>query len=320
MRGLLGIRRARLFVSQHEPVLGTTLQIYVRAGSPQLAHALEQRLLDEIDHSARVFSVFDPTSELARWRADDSDDAQPGPELLHLLDTALHWQAVGGGAFNPAVGVLTARWKQAEVDDVVPSREELAELARSICSPRYRVDRGVVSKTGDCTQLNFNALAKGMVVDIATARVIETERPESLTVNIGGDLVHSGSGELVVGIEDPLRAYDNGLPLARVAITNAGMATSGSARRGFRIDGTWFSHIIDPTTGWPVDHVASASVIAPGVATADVVATLLSVLEPTAGRALVDSLTVSMAALIGFCIVDPTGVVTTNAVWDAQAR
>ena len=194
-------------------MLGTTLQIRTRTRSPHSAHALEQRLLDEIDRLARAFSVFDPTSAPVRWRAHDNA-AEPGAELLHLLDIALHWQAVGGGAFNPAVGVLTQRWKQAEGDGVVPANEELAELARSICTSRYRIDRGIVSKTGDCRQLNFNALAKGLVVDLATARAFEAERPESLTVNIGGDLVHRGAGELVVGVEDPLRAYDNGLPLA----------------------------------------------------------------------------------------------------------
>ena len=319
MRELLGIRRSRLFVSQHEPVLGTTLQIRSRTRSPQSAHALEQRLLDEIDRLAMVFSVFEPTSELSRWRADDND-SQPGPELIHLLDTALHWQAVGGGAFNPAVGVLTAHWKRAEADNVMPSNEELAELAHSIGTLRYRIDRGIVSKTGDCRQLNFNALAKGLVIDLVTAHAFETEQPESLTVNIGGDLVHRGTGEVLVDIEDPLRAYDNGTALARVAITNAGLATSGSARRGFRINGTWFSHVIDPTTGWPVDHVASASVIAPSAATADVVATLLSVLTPDAGRAMADSLTASMRVGIGCCIVNRAGVMTTNDVWDEQAR
>ena len=146
-------------------MLGTTLQIRTRTRSPHSAHALEQRLLDEIDRLARVFSVFDPTSAPVRWRAHDNA-AEPGAELLHLLDIALHWQAVGGGAFNPAVGVLTQRWKQAEGDGVVPANEELAELARSICTSRYRIDRGIVSKTGDCRQLNFNALAKGLVVDL----------------------------------------------------------------------------------------------------------------------------------------------------------
>ena len=115
----------------------------------------------------------------------------------------------------------------------------------------------------------------------------------------------------------------NAPPLTKVAIAGQGLATSGSARRGFRIDGRWYSHVIDPRDGWPVDRVASATVIAPDAATADVVATLLSVLPPVDGLALIEGglkLPGSATPSLGCCIVARDGTVTTDAVWDAHVR
>jgi thiamine biosynthesis lipoprotein len=68
------------------------------------------------------------------------------------------------------------------------------------------------------------------------------------------------------------------------------VATSGDYRRGLRIGGRWFSHIIDPRTGTPVPNVSSATVVAGEAATADALATAISVLGAQDGVALVDSL------------------------------
>lgn len=68
------------------------------------------------------------------------------------------------------------------------------------------------------------------------------------------------------------------------------VATSGRARRGFRIDGRWYSHVIDPRTGWPVDAPASVSVVAPTAEVADVVATVVGVLGPRDGLAVAERL------------------------------
>ena len=97
-----------------------------------------------------------------------------------------------------------------------------------------------------------------------------------------------------------------------------GLATSGSARRGWRIAGRWYSHVIDPRSGRPVDHVASASVVAPDAATADAVATVLSVLAPAEGVAFVEGLddVPDVAALV----VGADGSTWRSAGWAALER
>jgi hypothetical protein len=61
-------------------------------------------------------------------------------------------------------------------------------------------------------------------------------------------------------------------------ITNKAVATSGNYRRGELINGHWYSHIVDPRTGLPADHILSATVVAPDATDAGALATAFNVM------------------------------------------
>ena len=70
------------------------------------------------------------------------------------------------------------------------------------------------------------------------------------------------------------------------ALTNAALATSGPTAQYVVLEGTRYSHVIDPRTGLGSTRGTVAHVIASDGATADALATALSVLEPDGARAL----------------------------------
>lgn len=261
-----------------QPVMGTHLELQITASDEQEARAAEETALAEATRLEAAFTVFDPASELCRWRSGEM--AEPSVELADLLDLAASWQVGSAGAFNPLTGVLTDRWRQAEADGAVPADDELRSLAASIGDPRFTTDGGSVTRRADCGSVDLNAIAKGHVVDRVARRVLADHDVVRLVVNAGGDLVHRGADLVRVAVEDPLRPYDNAPPLTRIEVRNAAVATSGRARRWFDVDGQRWSRVLDPRTGRPVDHTASATAIAPDAPTADVLATVASVLEP----------------------------------------
>ena len=286
----------QLFV--HEPMIGTRVQLRIRADEAAAVEC-ERVIVDEVRRLERVFSVYDAGSELCRWRS--GDDAAAGPELTALLERTGAWFRLGRGAFHPATALVTARWRRAEADGAPPADDELGELARSLRSLPFDVADGVVRRSGPCDHVDLNAVAKGCIVDLAVLAGSAVPGVDAVTVNAGGDLLHRGAGSIVVGIEDPHRPYDNEAPLDRIRLSNAGVATSGSSRRGFRVGGTWYGHVLDPRTARPVDHVAAASAVATDAATADAAATVLGVLpvdealEVVAGWAGVECLIVDRA-------------------------
>lgn len=302
-------------VSTHQPVMGTHLELRITAASVHEARAAEASILADAHRLERVFTVFDPASELCRWRSGAT--AEVGVELSGLLARAAWWHERSGGAFNPLTGVLTDRWHQAEQEQALPSADELAELTCTIAEPRFVVsDDGRVHPLGDCGPLDLNALAKGHVVDLVVDRAFAAFDLERLVVNAGGDLVHRGAEPLRVGVEDPHRPYDNAAPLAVLAVQDRAVATSGRARRWFTVDGVRRSRVLDPRTGQPVVHTASATVVAPDATTADAVATVASVLAPREAVAFVDGLVADGIDAACLVVTDDDGV-RASAGWSA---
>ncbi len=106
-----------------------------------------------------------------------------------------------------------------------------------------------------------------------------------------------GSGDLLVGdpppgqagwkvavasLEKPDRRSTEVLQVANIAI-----ATSGDAFQSVTIDGKRFSHILDPRTGLGLTTSSSVTVLASDAATADAMASAVSVMGPVAGQRLV---------------------------------
>jgi FAD:protein FMN transferase len=308
-------RADRELRSRIEPVLGTRLDVEVRStrsrfrwvglGRQRLGFRdfVETAALEEIDRLAGIFSVYNPSSELCRWRASAiaGSTAVVSSELAGLLELSAQWQVASGGAYNPALGTAVDIWKAAEQSARLPSVDLLDSIVDSLGTVPYELSGATIHAVGDCTGLSFNALAKGLVADrtlqvLLALRPFRGERVSAAVVNIGGDMAIDGVA-VTVGIENPLRPYDNEPPLLSFEVSSGGVATSGPARRGFSIGEMAFSHIIDPRTCRPVDGGAlSSTVSAETAAEADVLATVLSVtgdvthpcIPPTARVVLVD--------------------------------
>jgi FAD:protein FMN transferase len=310
-----------------EPVLGTRLSVQVRCAQQRVADAVTTQLQTEIERLENIFSVYRPQSTLNEFKNAPTPSTlrfTAHPELCEVLALAEHWRQSTGGCFNPLADEFTHRWRNAEANQLVPTADELDSLRRSIADPCYRIsETGDVTKTGGCSFLSLHAIAKGWIVDRAAELAMADERVSAVLVNIGGDLRLCGPAAFAtspIAIENPLRAYDNESPLCTIQLSGGGLATSGGSRRGFTIAESWYSHVIDPRTGTPVDQVASASVFAPNAATADAISTMLSVVEPAEGLAFVASLVTQglfSEEALGCLIIDKAGRLFSNSAWDA---
>lgn len=293
---------------RHHPLLGTTVEIRVGASATRrTAGRIDRAAVDEMLRLEQVFSTYRADSELERWKR--GEVPVPGEDLRSALALALDWQERSRGVFNTSSGTLTALWRLAEARGRPPSHLETTAAAAAVRDPQYRVEDGVPFIVGDPSGINLNAFVKGWIADRALTAASLSAPGEDIVVNAGGDLCHRGASAIEVGIENPLRPYDNEPPGSRVRVANGGLATSGLARRGFRIAGRWYPHIIDPRTAASVDTIASISVIAADAATADVVATFAGILPP-------EEATDRCTALGLACLViDPNGRHWSNRAW-----
>ena len=297
--------------SVFEPVLGTRLALRLTAATHQALARAEDAVLAECDRLEDLLSAYRPDSAWNQWR--DGRVDTPAAEVSDLLHLAARWHALSGGAFNPQVGVLRARWLHAVVESRPPAADELAALAAGITDLPYQVtDDGRLERHGDCSHLDLHAIAKGWVADRAAAVALAVDGVSDVVVNLGGDLRHAGDGDLTVRIEDPRTPWDNAPPLATVQVGEGGVATGSGARRPMQVGAMAYSHVLDPRTGQPVAHTSSATVLAADAATADVLATVTGVLQPDAAVAWIE--TVDGAAVL---LLDHNGRVRASNRWPA---
>ncbi len=120
--------------------------------------------------------------------------------------------------------------------------------------------------------LDTDGVVKGWAATRA-AEVLRARGVADFCLNAGGDVIVSGSpgggAAWNVGIRSPA---DPARMLAVLSVTDCAVATSGTYERG--------SHIMDGRTGLPAAGLASVTVIAADLTTADVLATAVFALGP----------------------------------------
>lgn len=279
------------YSSRHENVLGTTLDVVIRSETPAAADRAETAVLAEIDRLAAILSTWDAGSEFSRWHKGPQTPAAVSRELFEVLGLCDKWRLASDGAFNAGAQAVCKLWKDGARNDRVPGAAELEQAVKRAGSSHWKLDGAsrTAERLTDCP-LTLDALAKGYIVECAAAAAMKkTGDVQGIVVAIGGDLRVLGTHQHEVQITDPFDDADNAPAIARIAVRNKAVATSGGYRRGVRIGGRWYSHIVDPRTGMPVDHIASSTAIADHAADADALATIFNVLPVADSLRLADA-------------------------------
>ncbi len=276
----------------HENVLGTSFSLRVIADSPEVAAEAEGYALREIDRLSEIYSGYSATSELANFiREPVGKKSRLSTELGNLLGRCEYWRKSSEGAFNPAVELLTRRWKLAAQHDQLPSDIELELLAQLVNDFQISLDpqTNLASRSSDLP-LSLNAIAKGTILDwLAEQLTHEIRGLRGLALEIGGDVRLAGEISQLVHIADPSHDALGGPPRSSIRLQHGAIATSGLSERSLRIADKKFSHVIDPRSGQPCDHIRSATVIANTAEAADVLATICCVLPVEKSLAIVEA-------------------------------
>jgi len=186
-------------------------------------------------------------------------------ETARLLDYAAELYALSDGKFDITSGVLRRVWRF-DGSDNVPSRAAVLALLPVIGwnkvlwrSPELTLLPGM--------QIDFGGIGKEYAVDRAAALVAGVTR--AALVNFGGDLValgaSAGGRPWRVGVE--ALAGREAAAAKQIDLVQGGLATSGDARRYLRKDGKRYSHILDPTTGFPVPGAPGSVTVAAATCT-----------------------------------------------------
>ncbi len=269
------------FVFHREGVLGTSLELRVTANTHVTAGKAEARALAEIERESKVLSGYDSGSEFSRWMKTRGASVPVSDDLFEVLSRFDRYRALTRGAMDASAEAVSQVWKSAAADHRLPARAEIDAAIAAARRPNWSLDRTQHTATHlSATPLILNSFTKSYIAAKAADAVLSLPGVIAVVVNIGGDLVARGPRTEAVDIADPLNDAENAEPIARIEVRDRAVATSGNYRRGVTIGGKFYSHIVDPRTGQPVDHILSSTVVAADASDAGALATAFSVLTP----------------------------------------
>jgi hypothetical protein len=87
----------------HEHVLGTSLEVSVRAGNLVAAERAEAAVLAQIDRDEAGLSTWRADSEVSRWARTRFEPVAVSPELFEVLAAFDGWRERTGGALDASV-------------------------------------------------------------------------------------------------------------------------------------------------------------------------------------------------------------------------
>lgn len=195
---------------------------------------------------------FDETSELMQLCRRPGVPTPVSEILFAAVEMALGVATASHGAFDPtaAAGELQPAGSQTFRDLSLDARTRTITLRRPL-------------------QLDVNAVAKGLAVDLAAREL----RPfDNFVVDAGGDLYASGhnahGNPWRIGIRHP--AIDHEV-IATIDVSDAAICTSGNYER--RDVSSGGGHIVNPRTGTTAAAARSATVVASSAMLADAMST-----------------------------------------------
>lgn len=206
--------------------------------------------------------------------------ALASPSIVEMISQSQWIEETSGGRFNPAIGHLVSLWgfhtSDYPIEGPPPRRNQIDEaVSRHPSSLDIRINGVEVTSSNPSVQLDFGGIAKGYAIDIACAR-LKKLGIENAIINAGGDLRTIGShGQRPwrIAVKNPA----GGIIATLQTSAEEAVFTSGNYER-FRLDELKrYPHILDPRTGWPVENVASVTVITTEGWLADASATALIV-------------------------------------------
>jgi len=270
-----------LYVSNFENVLGTSMELKIKAVTDAQASMAETAANNEIARLGKILSAYDANSEFSSWLKTSGKPVHVSPELFEVLGLFDQWRIKTNGALDASAEVVTKLWKASAKKNTVPTQAELDAAVAEVKQQHWILDPTAQTATHiSNAPLMLNSFAKSYIIKHAAAAAMAAGGVKAIVVNIGGDLVVSGNLVEPVQISNPKDNAENSDPIDQLLIGNKAVATSGNYRRGELIGGHWYSHIVDPRTGQPCDKIISATVVAPNATDAGALATAFNVMTP----------------------------------------
>ncbi len=293
--------------SGHRLVMGTFARIVAVAADSSTANKCIEAAFAEIEKVDELMSDYRSDSQICQVNRDGFGRAvKVSQSTYEVLQRAVAFSKLTGGAFDVTVGPLVDLFRSAEKNQVAPSEDQIAQARSKVGFEKLKLDdqNRTVKFAVDGMRLDLGGIAKGYAVDKAI-EVMQTSGAIGGMVDLGGDIrcfgaPPRGKDKWLIGLQDPNINKDVGEYnlLLTLELVDGAVATSGDYRQFVLIEGKRHSHIINRNAGTSAEDLSSVTIIADNATDADALATAVNVMGAQKGLALIEKIPSAEGILI----------------------
>ena len=262
-------------------LMGTEAKVVLYAADSAEAASAAGQAFDHISALNEQLSDYLIDSEVSRLSKTRGQPIAIGENLWNVLVKGQKIAHASEGSFDVTVGPLTLLWRKATRRATLPDAVEIANALAAVGYQFLELDPNsrTVQLNGENMRLDLGGIAKGYAADEALKTLVRAGFA-SAAVDVGGDIALGnappGSGGWSVEVFD--LNTEGELETEKLTLENCGIAVSGDTYRYLEYDGIKYSHIIDPRTGYGVEHERRVAVVAPSAMYADAWASAYSIM------------------------------------------
>ncbi|MEW6086722.1 MAG: FAD:protein FMN transferase [bacterium] len=272
-------------------IMGTIVDIKIYRAEKEKARAVIKKAFDEIERIDKLFSHYKEDSIIAKINNNSGRWIEVPGEVLNLVDRAVKFSDLTGGAFDITIGPVVNLWGFGPSRNRrVPSRAEISDKLSLVNYKNIEIDKEknrIKIKKG--MRLDMGGIAKGYAVDCAV-KILRENGINNALVNAGGDIFVMGEKKkeefFNIGIQHPRKEKEI---IQSLKVSDVSVITSGDYENYFIEDGKRYHHIFNPKTGYPSNLCQSVTIITRSHAV-DILSTGIFVLGPEKGIELVESI------------------------------
>lgn len=233
---------------------------------------------EKVAELEKLWSVTEEGSDVYAINHSRGKPVNISNETSDLISFALSMAEKTGGALEPTIYPALAAWGFTTEENRIPDSGEIAGILENVDYNKVILSGSEVTLPSEM-ELDLGAVGKGYAGDIVTD-ILEDAGVSSALLDLGGNIQLIGTkpdgSDWKIGIQDPFGEGYAGV----LAVSDSAVVTSGNYERYFiGGDGKRYGHIIDPSTGYPVENdLASVTIVAKEGKMCDALSTSLFVM------------------------------------------
>ena len=218
---------------------------------------------DMIEHCRKMCETYEQmlsatidTSEISKINNAGGEPVSVSDETAELIEKGIEYGELSGGRFDITIAPASELWDFTDNEDkTIPDPDKLADAVSHIDYHCVSVDGNTVVLTDPEAQIDLGGIAKGYIAD-RLKEYLESEGIEHALIDLGGNMLALGGRydgtDFRIGLQKPFA--ETGTAMAALSINDQSVVTSGDYERYFEKDGVIYHHILDPSTGYPVQN------------------------------------------------------------------